>query len=83
MAFLRMAAVGFDIEQVVDDVSGRCGEAEAGEGDESRNQPRGSDDVRQQQRKKDEQILCPLVWAQRFENRAGNGVAFFKARGQE
>ena len=65
-----MAAIGLDVQQVVDDVGRRSGQREAAEG-----QQRGRaawlsvKRVRQQQRHKDEQVLGPLVQAHGLEQR--------------
>jgi hypothetical protein len=62
-----MMTVGFEVEEVVDNVGGGGAEAEAekcyrGAGDES-----GGPGVGEKQRKKDENVFCPLMKANGFE----------------
>ena len=81
-ALLRVTAVGFDIEQIVDNVSRRGRETETEKSQQRVQQaPRGRY-VRQQKRQKDEQILCPLMRAQGPEGRREPTAAFHEgARG--
>jgi hypothetical protein len=60
-------AVGFEVEQVVDDVGGGGAEAEAEEGDDRSGEQTGGPGVGEEERKKDEEIFGPLVDADGFE----------------
>src|SRR5271154_1448384 len=62
-----MAAIGLDIEKIVDDVGGRSAEAEAEKGHESIEKQRQLQGMGQQKGNEDENILCPLMQANRFE----------------
>ena len=59
-----MAAIGLNVEQVVDDVGRRSGEREAAEGGERGEQFAGGYSVGQEQGNEDEQVLGPLMQAQ-------------------
>ena len=76
-------AVGLNIKQVVDDVGRRSREAETEKGEERAQQAAGEAYVRvcQQQRQKDEQVLCPLMHAHGSErSREGTGAFIEYAR---
>jgi hypothetical protein len=61
-----MAAIGFEIEQVVHDVGGRGGKREADQCAESDEEFFRAQRVRAQKRNEDEQVLGPLVPAHRL-----------------
>ena len=69
-ALARMAAVALDVEQVVDQVVGRCHKAEAEERRHHRCHRAGPQIVRKQKWRCQQQVLGPLVNANGFEERA-------------
>ena len=71
-----MLAVGFEVEEIVDDVGGGGAEAEAEEGkDGCRDETRGPG-VGEQKREEDEDVLGPLVEADGLEPGFERGDAF-------
>jgi len=62
-------AVGFEVEEVVDDVGGGGAEGEAEEADDRSSDQAGSPGMGEEQRKEDEDVFCPLVEADGLEPR--------------
>ncbi len=73
-----MTAVGFNIQQIVDNVGGRGRQAEAQKGEQRRQQAVNGERMGEQQRHKDEQILGPLVHASRLDERFERAAALLK-----
>src|SRR5580704_8244417 len=62
-----MAAICLDVEEVVDDVSGRRAEAEAEESHQRIENRRQLQGMRQEQGDEDKYVLCPLMQAYRLK----------------
>ena len=62
-----MLAVGFEVEEVVDDVGGGGAETKAEEGDGCSSNEAGGPGVGEEQRKKDEDVFRPLMKADGLE----------------
>ena len=65
--FAGVLAVGFEVEEVVDDVGGGGAEAKAEEGDQGAGEEAGGAGVGEEQGKEEEDVLGPLVEADGFE----------------
>src|SRR6185369_5537514 len=78
MTFSGATAVGFDVEEIVDEVGSRGGAAEAEESEKRLSQDGEGAIVGEQGRKKDEEVLCPLVRPERFEQRTKRIGTFFE-----
>ena len=66
-ALARVLAVGFEVEEVVDDVGGGGAEAEAEEGQGSSGEQTRGPGVGEEQRNEDEGVFCPLMEADGLE----------------
>src|SRR5216683_1495965 len=75
-AFAGVLAVGFEIEEIVDDVGGGGAEAKAEEGQGCSGDEAGGPGVSEEQRKEDEEVFCPLMDADGLEPGFEGGDTF-------